>query len=147
MTEQVNPERRRRMIQEAAYFRAERRGFDGGDPVVDWVEAEAEVEAELRQSEYRELIDRLEERVAEAGKKLQSLRKKVAAMQSEARAEWQDDLDRLSGLRDALEQRSEEIRERGYQAGRKLQGQVEEIWEEISQVLARKRPRRAQRSK
>ncbi len=31
----------------AAYYRAERRGFQGGDPVADWLEAEAEVDAEL----------------------------------------------------------------------------------------------------
>ena len=147
MTEQVNAERRRRMIEEAAYFRAERRGFRAGDPVADWIEAEAEVEAELQQAEHRDLLDRLEERVAEAGKKLQALRKKVAAMQSDARAEWQDDLERLGRLRDALEQRSEEVRKQGHHAGHKLQGQIEELWEEISRIFARRRPRRAQRSK
>jgi hypothetical protein len=33
-----------RMIAEAAYYRAEKRGFAGGDPVEDWLAAEAEVE-------------------------------------------------------------------------------------------------------
>lgn len=33
------------MIAEAAYYLAERRGFDGGDPVADWLEAEAEIDA------------------------------------------------------------------------------------------------------
>ena len=36
------PDWHRQMIQEAAYFRAERRGFVGGDPVADWLAAEAE---------------------------------------------------------------------------------------------------------
>ncbi|HZD53475.1 MAG TPA: DUF2934 domain-containing protein [Woeseiaceae bacterium] len=36
---------REQMIAEAAYFRAERRGFEGGDPLIDWLEAEAEIEA------------------------------------------------------------------------------------------------------
>jgi hypothetical protein len=31
------------MIAEAAYFRAQRRGFQGGNPVDDWLVAEAEV--------------------------------------------------------------------------------------------------------
>lgn len=38
---------RERMIAEAAYFRAERRGFSGGDPLTDWLEAEAEITARL----------------------------------------------------------------------------------------------------
>jgi hypothetical protein len=39
---------RRQMVAEAAYFRAERRGFSGGDPVADWLEAEAEVYTALQ---------------------------------------------------------------------------------------------------
>lgn len=38
---------RHRMIQEAAYYRAEKRNFFGGDPVEDWVASEAEIEARL----------------------------------------------------------------------------------------------------
>jgi Protein of unknown function (DUF2934) len=34
---------RARMIADAAYFRAERRGFQGGDPLADWLEAEAQI--------------------------------------------------------------------------------------------------------
>jgi rubrerythrin len=39
-----SPEERQRMIAEAAYFRAEKRGFVGGDPVEDWIAAEKEVD-------------------------------------------------------------------------------------------------------
>ncbi|HYW93425.1 MAG TPA: DUF2934 domain-containing protein [Gammaproteobacteria bacterium] len=35
---------RHRRIAEAAYYRAERRGFAGGDPVNDWLEAESEID-------------------------------------------------------------------------------------------------------
>ncbi len=35
---------RRRMIAEAAYFHAERRGFEGGSPEEDWYEAEREID-------------------------------------------------------------------------------------------------------
>jgi hypothetical protein len=38
-------ELRRRMIEEAAYYRAEKRGFSGGDDVQDWLAAEAEINA------------------------------------------------------------------------------------------------------
>ncbi len=43
----VSPEERWRMTSEAAYLRAEKRGFVGGDPADDWLAAEAEVAAKL----------------------------------------------------------------------------------------------------
>ena len=44
----VTPDERHRMIAEAAYHRAEKRGFMNGDPMQDWLEAEAQIENELR---------------------------------------------------------------------------------------------------
>ncbi len=44
----ITPEQRYRMICDAAYFRAERRGFVGGNPMEDWLAAEAEIDALLR---------------------------------------------------------------------------------------------------
>ncbi len=41
----VTPEQRLRMIAEAAYYRALRRGFASGGEVQDWLEAEADVDA------------------------------------------------------------------------------------------------------
>ncbi|MFH1263975.1 MAG: DUF2934 domain-containing protein [Pseudomonadota bacterium] len=43
----LTPEERYRMICEAAYFIAERRGFSGGDPVQDWLAAEEKVDRML----------------------------------------------------------------------------------------------------
>lgn len=43
-TRRFSVEERSQMIATAAYFRAEARGFDGGDPVADWLAAEAEIE-------------------------------------------------------------------------------------------------------
>jgi Zn finger protein HypA/HybF involved in hydrogenase expression len=55
----VSAEERHRMIAEAAYFRAERREFQGGDSVQDWLAAEAEIdkllEAPARQQDAQEL--------------------------------------------------------------------------------------------
>jgi len=45
--EPIDDEQRRRMIAEAAYYRAERRGFVGGSSVDDWIAAEIEVDARL----------------------------------------------------------------------------------------------------
>ncbi|MFA7386314.1 MAG: DUF2934 domain-containing protein [Thiohalobacteraceae bacterium] len=41
---ELSAELRREMIAEAAYLRAERRGFSAGDPTEDWLEAEREVD-------------------------------------------------------------------------------------------------------
>lgn len=38
---------RRQMIEQAAYFRAQSRGFAGGCPEQDWYEAEAEIDSML----------------------------------------------------------------------------------------------------
>jgi hypothetical protein len=43
----VSSEERARMVAEAAYYRAERRGFQNGDQTSDWYEAEKEVEVIL----------------------------------------------------------------------------------------------------
>jgi len=43
----ITPEQRDAMIREAAYFRAQARGFEGGSPEQDWAEAEAQVDRML----------------------------------------------------------------------------------------------------
>ncbi|MBZ5640843.1 MAG: DUF2934 domain-containing protein [Acidobacteriia bacterium] len=43
----IRQNQRRKLIAEAAYLKAERRGFWGGSPERDWLDAEAEVDAIL----------------------------------------------------------------------------------------------------
>jgi hypothetical protein len=43
----IDQELRRGMIAQAAYYRAERRGFEPGHEAEDWVAAESEVDAAL----------------------------------------------------------------------------------------------------
>lgn len=40
----ISPEQRQQMIAEAAYYLAEHRGFEAGDPVSDWLQAESEID-------------------------------------------------------------------------------------------------------
>jgi predicted nucleic acid-binding Zn-ribbon protein len=129
------------MIAEAAYFRAEKRNFEG-DPVMDWIEAETEIESGSGNPEDRRMLDRIEEQVATASQKLKALRKKVSGMKTEARKEWKQDAEKLAELRDSLEKRLEEIRERGEHASRKAQKQAEKIWDEISEIVQRTASRR-----
>jgi len=44
----LDTEARRRMIAEAAYFAAEKRGFTPGGEVDDWLGAEAEIDRQVR---------------------------------------------------------------------------------------------------
>ncbi|MCG6943669.1 MAG: DUF2934 domain-containing protein [Thiohalocapsa sp.] len=48
---EVTPEERYRMIQEAAYYRAERRGFQPGHDEEDWAAAVAEIDAMLHRDD------------------------------------------------------------------------------------------------
>ena len=50
-TQFVDPERRDALIAEAAYFRAEKRGFQPGHETEDWLDAEAEIDARLMKPE------------------------------------------------------------------------------------------------
>ncbi|MGI9259429.1 MAG: DUF2934 domain-containing protein [Gammaproteobacteria bacterium] len=48
----VTEEQRIQMIEEAAYFKAEQRGFEDGDPVADWLTSEQEVDGILSQNPH-----------------------------------------------------------------------------------------------
>lgn len=43
-------EERRKMVAEAAYYRAQRRDFASGDELNDWLEAEKEIDQQLANS-------------------------------------------------------------------------------------------------
>lgn len=45
----VSAELRKDMIEQAAYFRAEARGFEAGHELDDWLEAESEVDRAIRE--------------------------------------------------------------------------------------------------
>jgi predicted nucleic acid-binding Zn-ribbon protein len=124
------------MIAETAYFRAERRGFNG-DPVADWIEAEAEVDAEIRRLEREHVLERLEHAVATATKTLDGLKKKVSKMTAAARAEWEEDAEKLKAQRDALRKKLTELRELGEAGGHKAKEQGEKLRDDIRELVER----------
>ena len=133
----VTSSQRQQMIAEAAYFKAERRRFDGGDAVRDWCEAEAEIDARLLQLEDGRLVERIEEALESTASRLAAVRRKVVRLSSEARGEWERDLDRLTALRDTLKPKLAELKEQGERAGRIAREQAEKIRDEIAEVLQR----------
>jgi hypothetical protein len=48
----INPEERHRLISEAAFYLAERRGFKGGNADADWAAAEAEIDQMLLEKNH-----------------------------------------------------------------------------------------------
>ena len=128
---------RERMIAEAAYFKAERRGFNGGDAVRDWCEAEAEIDARLRRLDDGQLVERIEEVLESAADKLAAVRRKVARLSSETRGEWERDVERLAALRDTLKPKLKELKQQGERAGRKVREQAEKIRDEIAELVQR----------
>lgn len=125
------------MIAEAAYFRAEQRGFRGGDAVRDWCDAEAEVDARLREIEDAQLVERVQEILVTASKTLATLRRRATRLSKEARVEWQKDVEKLAVLRTTLRPKLAELRKQGEHAGRQLREQTDRIRVEIADVVQR----------
>lgn len=134
-THGLSAAQRREMVSEAAYFLAEHRGFNGGDPVADWLRAEAEVDARL--GETRRALDRLEERLAVVDRKLKSARGTLASVTADVRHEWERDIRRLARLRDGFQEKLDELRKQGANAGEKAREQLENAWDEASELLHR----------
>jgi predicted RNase H-like nuclease (RuvC/YqgF family) len=128
---------RQQMIAEAAYFRAERRGFRDGDPMTDWIEAEKEVEQRLQEIEDEHLVVSFEERLRMTNERLGALKRKASRLKAETREALHRDAEKLAQLRDALEQQLEAIRRQGEEAGHKARQHAEKLWKEISDLIER----------
>jgi hypothetical protein len=128
---------RQQMIAEAAYFRAEKRGFSGGEESRDWLEAEAEVDQRLRKHETEHFVEQLDEGLVILNEQLMSLKKKASRLATEARGAWQQDLEKLAKLRDTLKPKLDEIRVQGEHIGQETRQRAEQIWEEITETTRR----------
>ena len=124
-------------IAETAYFLAQERGFLGGDPVSDWIEAERRVDRQLLNLATARLVERLESGVAMAAKNLSALKRRAAAMAAEARTELNADVAKLDTLRLSLRSKLEEIKNRSDEVSQKALHQAESVWNELSETLQR----------
>jgi hypothetical protein len=144
---QVTPEQRYHMIAEAAYFYAERRGFAAGDPGLDWLEAEAEIDR-LLQSPWRAGMEsqatakeafqqRLEAQLKEWDDRLGELKAKAMDDGSELRADYEKQLETLTAKRDALQTKATELRKRTEDAWEDLKSGTEKAWDDMRDTLNR----------
>jgi len=94
----VSTEERQRLIAEAAYYRAQQRGFSGGDPLDDWLAAERQINQALPNARQQK-----EELAA-----YEKLRKAVGKMLTEAR-----DTVNAETLKQAFDKATAELRKTG----------------------------------
>jgi ABC-type transporter Mla subunit MlaD len=123
------------MIAEAAYVRAERRGFVGGDPLADWLDAEAEVDARLKSAPEPGVADRLEEQFSAATAKLKEIGEEIAGLKAEARERWQEDLAEVRRVRGLLRKRLQRLQQQGRKASEQTRQEAERVAGEFSEMV------------
>jgi hypothetical protein len=127
------------MIEEAAYYRAQRRGCAGGDPVADWLEAEAEIDgllAKTGESEQREPGEQLESQLRAFDAEIKRLLGKARRARAEARGDLERELVKLRPLRASAETKLSELRERSGEAWEEVRKGADRTREELSTALA-----------
>ncbi|MHB1100816.1 MAG: DUF2934 domain-containing protein, partial [Burkholderiales bacterium] len=100
-------EERYRMISEAAYFRAEKRGFDGNHAMEDWIESEEEIDRVLleprRMKEKEAFRKRIEAQFDEWDVRLDELRQKAREAGIDIRSDFDAQTRALAEKRAALQ--------------------------------------------
>lgn len=122
------------MIAEAAYYRAERRSPGNPDPVRDWLEAEAEIDAQYELAPLESALEALTERLYEAN---EHLRQTIGELRAEAGEEWYAEIRRAKELRDLFASKLEELRAHTGPAEQKFKRQADKLWTELSRSLRR----------
>jgi uncharacterized coiled-coil DUF342 family protein len=133
---------RHELIARIAYLRAEKRGFEGGDAMEDWLAAEAEVDARLRteqekkeRRDFRQYTEALREQIDAATTHLEQLRERAGALRGEARKEWQRNVEEIKERRDTLEKKLEDLRKKGRKKRDELKQQAEQVLAELKRSL------------
>ena len=142
----VTPEQRYKMIAEAAYFRAEKRGFTGGNVANDWLDAEAEIDRILAQrsdahqegaSTKKAFQKRLEEQVKEWDAKFEKLQAKAKKAKAEIRADIEKQIAVLAEKRASANTKIKELRHRSEDTWEDLRTGTEKRWKEMHDALDR----------
>jgi DUF2934 family protein len=144
-TATITTEHRHQMIATAAYERAERRAFRDGDPVRDWLEAEAEIDRMLEQSlvstedaqatTKRAFLDRLEVELRGFDVRLEILTDKAQGATKTVRVECKKQIGALVEKRAVADQRLRELRDHSEAAWEDLKGGAETLWQELRQTI------------
>ncbi len=129
------------MIAVAAYYRAERRGFQEGDPVADWLEAEVEidqmfpVEPGQGMSAKQSLQQKLEAQLEEWDEKLKEVKSKTKESTAKTRAEVEKQLHSVAAKRAVAEEKLAELRKRSEYAWEDLRDGTVKAWGDMKEAL------------
>lgn len=133
----MTTEQRQQMIAEAAYYRAEDRGFTDGDPFLDWLDAEREIDTLLNIPKAERWLKQLESQLSTGKHRITTLRNGITSMGKTARAELKKDLEKLDEKLDSFETKLKELRDRGEKVTQRARQQAERAWDEISELTHR----------
>ena len=137
---QTSPEQRRHMIAEAAYFPAEHRGFQGGDPLDDWLQAEAEIDRMAACGEEparAKLADQLATQLRKYDEEFARVSAKMREVSTAVRTELERDLEWLKPLRTSAEHALGEMRQRAGHATDDLRALSDRVRTELADALER----------
>lgn len=127
------------MISEAAYYLAEHRGFQGGDPVSDWLEAEFQIvneplagkpnpEKEALQEKYTRHLD-------DASTMLNNLKIKVKKAKADIRHNAEIQMEDVRTRHASLNKKINELRNDGESAWEDLKSTIEKSWVEMQNAI------------
>lgn len=128
----ISAEERRKLIAEAAYYRALERGFQGSDPLEDWLKAEKEIDARYELLPYEDRLELLYERLARANEKLREL---AGALRREAVGFQAQELEKAHKLRNAFCERLTAIRELSGRAEERARHEAEARWRDLVEIM------------
>jgi len=137
---------REKMIAEAAYYRAEWRGFCAGDPQADWLESETEVDRLIAQraAEKASLLQRLEKRLHDWDQKLAALTAATQGARVKISAELRDQIAALAIKREEAKQKIMALHDLGSQTCQDVHDHTlsffDDLHNAIESVIARLLP-------
>ncbi len=147
----ISAAQRERMIAEAAYFRAEHRGFQPGDPVADWIEAEAEIDRllegrsaaglESSREEKGAWEERLEAQLRQLERTLRSFTESTRKVRGRTRAEMEGVLRSLSERQAKARTKLAEFHESSEVAWDDLRIGAEKAWNDLRLAIDAARSR------
>jgi hypothetical protein len=142
----VTSEKRYQMIAEAAYFRAEKRGFVGGDVAQDWQEAEAEIDLIFHQQlepgkesmiTKQAFQQKLEMQLKEWDAKFDKLKAMAKKAKAEIRADIKEQIVALTSKRAAAHAKILELGQHTEDTWEELRTGAEKMWGEMHEGLDR----------
>ena len=137
----ISAEQRRRMIAEAAYFRAEHNGFNS-DSLGDWLNAEAEIDRLLRDGEAtaddqakHSFRERFERQLSEWDERLEELKHMGEEVGHKLGQDMQSQMAKAAEFRTAAQKQLLVLREHGAEAWDEVRRGAEQALDELHDAI------------